>query len=403
MRIGEFSKKNNISIEAVRHYIDLGLIIPYKKGGQYEFDENSQRNLNKVLELKSLGFTLNEVKSILIYEMLGKFTFNDEDNLLKNIFKLKEKEINKKIKELSHVEEKLKEKIIEITDKESKDRLSLGIDINNLKYLACVFCGDDLSLEEGNIKNNKIIDGKLKCRCGKEYNIESGILIVENDKMINENNYENFIEEYLKETDKDYTLNIREGLDWSYNKLEKLDLKNKLILEIGSGLGFILRNLYPILNDSVYVAIDNDINKHIYLKSLLEKSNLNNNIMLICTDFKKIPIKEDMVDIFFDGTGSSNYWFEENDFSIGDILKYLKLDSYVFLSYIIFKKISLNNSINKESRKNFNIKYIKEEIKKYKFNMIDEKNSGYTNKPSIYENYFNKDEEVYTYMYFGKR
>lgn len=403
MRIGEFSKRNNISIETVRHYIDLGLIIPYKKGGQYEFDDNSQRNLNEILELKSLGFTLNEVKSILIYEMLGKFTFNDDDNLLKNIFKLKEKEINKKIKELLNVEEKLKEKIIEITDKEPKDGLSLGIDINSLKYLACVFCGDGLSLEEGNIKNNKVIDGKLKCRCGKEYNIESGILIVENNKINNKNNYENFIEEYLKETDKDYILNIRKGLDWSYNKLEKLDLKNKLILEIGSGLGFLLRNLYPILNDSVYVAIDNDINKHIYLKSLLERSNFNNNIMLICTDFKKIPIKEDMVDILLDGTGSSNYWLKDNDFSIGDILEYLRLDSYVLLSYFIFKKISLNNSINKESRKNFNIKHIKEEIKKYKFNMIDEKNLGYTNKPSIYENYFNKDEEVYTYMYFGKR
>lgn len=119
MRIGEFSKRNNISIDAVRHYIDLELIMPHKKGGQYEFDKNSQKNLNKILELKSLGFTLNEVKSILVYESLGKFTLEDS-NLLKNIFKLKEKEISKKIQELLRMEEKLKNKINEITAKEEK-------------------------------------------------------------------------------------------------------------------------------------------------------------------------------------------------------------------------------------------------------------------------------------------
>lgn len=402
MRIGEFSKKNNISIETVRHYIDLELIMPHKKGGQYDFDENSQRTLNKVLELKSYGFTLNEVKSIIVYELLGKFTLEDS-NLFKKFFELKEKEINKKIKELSIMEEKLKYKIKEITTQEEKKGINIGIDINTLEYFSCISCGGDLYLEEGNIKNNKIIDGKLKCKCGRDYNIECGILIVENNNRSNENSYENIIEDYLKDTDFDYISNIRKGLDWGYNNLEKVDLNNKVLLEIGSGLGFTLRNLYNILDNTTYIAIDNDINKHIYLKSLLENSNLNNNIILICTDFKKIPIKEDIIDIFLDCSGSSNYWFENNDFSISDILKYLKKDAYVILSYIIFKKIRLNNSIKIENRKNFNIKYVKEEIKKYNFNIIDEISTGYLSKPSAYENYFNEGEEVYTYMYYGKR
>lgn len=402
MRIGEFSKKNNISIETIRHYIDLELIIPYKKGGQYEFDENSQKNLNKVLELKSLGFTLNEVKTILVYESLGKFTLEDS-NLLNGIFKLKEKEINKKIKELSIMDEKLKNKIKEIAAKEEKKSINIGIHINMLKYFSCLSCGGDLNLEEGNIKNNKIIDGRLKCDCGSEYNIENGILIIENNNRDNENSYENIMEDYLKDTDFSYISNIKKGLDWGHNNLEKLDLNNKVLLEIGSGLGFTLRNLYNILNNSVYIAIDNDINKHIYLKSILENSNLNNNIILICTDFKKIPIKEETIDVFLDCSGSSNYWIEKNDFSINDILKYLKKDAYVLLSYIIFKKIKIDNSINIENRKNFNIKHIKEEIKKYRFNLIDEIATDYLTKPSTYENYFDKGEEVYTYMYYGKR
>lgn len=402
MRIGEFSKKNNISIETIRHYIDLELIIPYKKGGQYEFDENSQRTLNKILELKSLGFTLNEVKSILIYEMLGKFTF-DDNNLLENLFKLKEKEINKKIEQLSNMEIKIKEKIKEINNKEYKNNVTIGIDINSLKYLSCISCGNDMYLEEGKIENNKVINGKLTCKCGENYIIDSGILIVENNKTSEDNDYKNMMEEYLKETDKDYISNVRKGLDWCYKNLEKIELKNKVLLEIGSGFGFLLRNLYNMLEGNVYIAIDNDINKHIYLKSLLEKNNLNNNIILICSDFKEIPVKEEIVDVFLDYSGSSSYWFEKNDFSINDVLKYLKKDAYVLLAYIIFKKINLNNSIKIENRKNYNIQYIKEDIKKYRFNMIDEAISDYLNKPSTYEDYFRENEEVYSYMYFGKR
>ncbi len=402
MRIGEFSKKNNISIETVRHYIDLELITPYKKGGQYDFDEKSQRSLNKVLELKSYGFTLNEVKSILIYESLGKFSLEDS-NLLKDIFKLKEKEINNKIQDLSIMEEKLKNKIKELTSKEEKNVIKVGIDINSLKYLSCVYCGGGLFLEEGNIKNNKIIDGKLKCKCNREYKIESGILIIENRIINNDNRNENIMEDYLRDTDINHISSIKKGLDWGQYNLEKIDLNNKVLLEVGSGLGFALRNLYSMLTNSIYIAIDNDITKHFYLKSLLENSNLNNNVILICTDFKKIPVKEEVIDVFLDCSGSSNYWFQKNDFSIKDILKYLKKDAYVLLSYIIFKKISLNNFIKTENRRNFNIKHIKEEIKSNMFYKIDEISTDYLNKPSLYENYFKEGEEVYVYMYFGKR
>ncbi len=32
MKIGKFGELNNISIDTIRHYMDLGLIIPEKKG-----------------------------------------------------------------------------------------------------------------------------------------------------------------------------------------------------------------------------------------------------------------------------------------------------------------------------------------------------------------------------------
>lgn len=404
MRIGEFSKRNKVSIETVRHYIDLGLIIPYKNGAQYEFNEKCQKEIESILELKALGFTLNEIKSIFVYETLGKLSVNEKNNVLYDIFDLKQKEVNRKINELVDIESRLINKLKYINTTEIQKSFNLGIDIKNLSLLSCIKCGDELYLEDGNIKNNQILEGKLKCTCGMKYSIKSGILIIDDDFVKNSDEiYNLIIEDYIKETDERYILNLRKGLDWTCNELCKISFENKVILEIGTGLGFLLRNLYDNLDNSVYIAIDNNIEKHNYLKSLIERSSFKKNIMFICTDFKYIPIKKKSIDIFLDYGGSSNYWFDKNDFSLENILKYLKEDSYVVLSYILFKKFILSNPIKRENRKNFNINYIKEELNKYNFTMISDQKSDYLNKPSIYENYFSDSEEVYSYLYFGKR
>lgn len=404
MKIGQFSKINKISIDSIRHYIDLGLIIPYKNGAQYEFNEKCQKELESILELKALGFTLNEIKLIFVYETLGKLSVNEKNNGLQDIFTLKQKEINRRINELVDIQSRLTNKLKYINKTEMQKSFSLGIDIKNLNLLSCIKCGDELYLEDGSIKNNQILEGKLKCTCGMEYSIKSGILIVDDEFVKNSDEiYNLIIEDYIKETDEDYILNLRKSLDWICNELCKLSFKDKVILEVGTGLGFLLRNLYDDLDNSVYIAIDNNIEKHNYLKSLIERSSTKKNIMFICTDFKYIPIKKKSIDIFLDYGGSSNYWFDKNDFSFEDILQYLKEDSYSALSYILFKKFVLSNPIKRENRRNFNINYIKEELSKYDFTMISDQKSDYLNKPSIYENYFSDNEEVYSYLYFGKR
>ena len=63
MKIGKFGEVNNISIDTIRHYMDLSLIIPEKREATI-FDEYCQTDLELIIHYKDLGFSLNEIKEL---------------------------------------------------------------------------------------------------------------------------------------------------------------------------------------------------------------------------------------------------------------------------------------------------------------------------------------------------
>ncbi|MCQ6383699.1 MerR family transcriptional regulator, partial [Bacillus cereus] len=72
MKISKFAEVNNVSVDTIRHYMDLGLVIPEKKGSHYFFDEYCQKDIELILEYKWIGFSLNEIKELFLYKNLGK-------------------------------------------------------------------------------------------------------------------------------------------------------------------------------------------------------------------------------------------------------------------------------------------------------------------------------------------
>jgi DNA-binding transcriptional MerR regulator/SAM-dependent methyltransferase len=405
MRIGQFGKVNEISIDAIRHYMDLGLIVPEKQGGHYVFDTSCQKDLELILNLKGMGFHLNEIKMIFHYKNFGQFTEYERDAFYQSLFLDKYEKLEQEITNLIEMKDRLKRKIDQLSTSSSGSSNTLGIELSVLDILKCNKCGGSLTLQDGIIKKNQVVEGKLACHCDRVYLIESGILRV--GRTVTSNNQIsllNNIPEYIQETDPIYLENMNKGLHWSKRKLGQIDLHKKVILELGSGVGFFLRNMYQDLpNDCLYIAVDHNLERHQFLKSLLERSGSKKKILFICADFLDIPISKQTVDIVFDHSGTSNYSFEHEAFLLREVDSLIKLDGYLLGSYLAFKNFSHKSKIEANYRGNFTVSKIKQNISKLGYIPIEERTSESIEKGGKYEDFFVQGEEIFSYSFFGKR
>ncbi|QVK17017.1 MerR family transcriptional regulator [Mycoplasmatota bacterium] len=97
MRIGIFAQKNKISVDTVRYYIDLNLTHPIRKGKYFYFENEQQDQLDRVLYLKNLNFTLDEIKKIISIDKLNKIETIIESNLYEQILLEKQRSVKKKL------------------------------------------------------------------------------------------------------------------------------------------------------------------------------------------------------------------------------------------------------------------------------------------------------------------
>lgn len=105
-KIGEISNLYNIGTDSLRYYEELGILKPRRDSNGYRmYSINDIRTLNILRELRSIGFSMSEIK-----EHLSDF------NLQKTIglFQKSIDAIDKKVMEMENLKAQLKERIEEI-------------------------------------------------------------------------------------------------------------------------------------------------------------------------------------------------------------------------------------------------------------------------------------------------
>lgn len=71
MRIGEASKRSGVPVSTIRYYIRRGLIVPDGEGTQYLFDEQDCHTLERIVQFKKWGLSLETAHRLLSLERVS--------------------------------------------------------------------------------------------------------------------------------------------------------------------------------------------------------------------------------------------------------------------------------------------------------------------------------------------
>lgn len=414
MKIGQFAAKHGTSIDTIRHYISLGLLIPEKNNTQYEFDEMCSYDFLQISALKKIGFTLNEIQQLILYRRIGKLTEYDQRSTYTSFFEKKVAHIDQEIDKLVEMKINLKNAI---DDMKEQDKLvvseTMGLELSALSLFACPICHAPYEISEGSIHQGLLINAQLTCPCKHQLRVEDGIVyttetLTSKDAIKSQfdlSGYsEQFIDAYINTTHVDYLKKLHAGLMWSTRHMTPESFQNQVALELGSGHGYFMRHMLDLFPESsTYIAVDHNPIKLIWLKKIIERSHPKCTVIFLCADFTSLPLKSDSVDVLLDISGSSNYAFDHPEFLLELIDPLLKRDVKLHGYYILFDNFVSKSKVPLELRDNFKLQQIKTHLKQLEYRCDDDFTSETVEKGGPLEDYFIEGERVRTYLYSGKK
>ena len=86
LRIGELAKQTNLAVGTLRYYSDLGLLQPVQRGdnGYRYYSQDATKQVEFIKKAQAIGFTLEEIKTILDVRDRGEKPCSLVQSLLDN-------------------------------------------------------------------------------------------------------------------------------------------------------------------------------------------------------------------------------------------------------------------------------------------------------------------------------
>lgn len=322
MKIGEFSKKYNLSSDTIRYYINLGLIFPKKLGKQNIFSLENEIELKNILELKKNCFSLQDIKEIIYFEKLVKNPEKKDLLRYNDIFNRKVLEISKEIEQLEEAKRSLNKKLnLKPSYSAHKKR---GVPIDGIDLLQCPKCSGKFNLSATFIENSEILEGLFSCNCGKQLRINEGIIF--DDDFIDWNDdwmkYKFDKNYYLEVTPNSHIQAVFQTKKVIDNLLSSKMLIKKRILTLRcGGLDHFSSLLNHIDDNIVHFFMDVPFGfpyfKHV--KDEFDKLNLDKKIIFFVGDYKELPLKNNSFNLLFDLLTTTNY----NNYDYSLVSKFL--------------------------------------------------------------------------------
>lgn len=404
MRIGEFAEKHDTSQDTIRYYLDMGLLVTEKKGGQYRFGEQDSLDMDKIKRFKELEFSINDIIRILTIQRISGTNTEVFRNLYLPFLEEKKQEVEGKLDKYNKVHKLISERIVEITERESTRSPKLGFPISSLNLLACPECGSDLKLNAGTIEKNMIMSASIQCDCGYRVKVEDGIYVEEKTvrpKLLNGERMPTK-EEYLESCSVTHTNFIYKGLVTLMEYVNTYGNKPKYILELDNCVGFfLLQYINDIPESTTFILVDYDKDRISQLKRNLEMYYKHKRFIFFCCEVDRMPVRKSSIDMIVD-SGLSKPYAEEKGGYLMDIIEPLLKPSGILASRFIYMNSTDNQKIRMPDslEEIFNRENVMRKLRESDMELLDTVNIGAFIKDSEYDLEL-RGAEVYQVAYAG--
>lgn len=410
MRIGKVSELYHISIDNLYYYIHYGLLVPPRPKGQYVFDEATRKDLEWILELKDLDFSLREIHILLSLKRVSGFA--DPQDLIE----LKEMYRNKRhlcLQEMEHkktVIEKLDKKIRELEIPSFSPEETTGVPLSILPLLCCPGCGRELAMTEVEMNHRYITKGKLSCSCGYCAEICHGVLMTPN-KNQNLQDAPDLTRELYKDLPPDLISLFQRSYNHMLKNMKKAGLQHKVICETYINAWFFIHNHLEYLpENSRYIIIDKYPETLLMYKRLIEKQRSDLDILYLADSSTRFPLKPGSIDLHLDFFAANEHNFYHDTFLFKELFPYLApkadlIGTYFYFDHAPRSMKQLLSQYPESYDKNFNLDYFHTSLEKSGYTLLEEEDCGCTTDSgsNLGFGFHVKGEKMHLLPYHGRK
>ncbi|QRN85274.1 MerR family transcriptional regulator [Clostridia bacterium] len=305
-------------LTTVRYYVELGLLVPDKVNKNFIFDTQCVEDLEFILRIKELNFTLSEIHELLsIRRSSNLVDKQDIDHYVQTFLKVRSRHLHE-IEHLNSITSEIDKMIVEVKQAKEVPKKHTGIHIKFLDYLSCPHCKSMLQLENAKINQNQIMNADLVCKCSYTAHIRNGIYMANSN--INKK-YEIYYPHRECYDADPYTITLVQKwhnriIKW----LQQNDLKDKVVFENYVNLFcFLNKGLKYLDPDALYIIADPYKEIIEMYKNRIDSLEQDYNILFIVNGDDRYPFKQGSIDYAIDFMSSNFYNRSNSDTMISNI------------------------------------------------------------------------------------
>lgn len=336
MKIGEVSRRYGISIDTLNYYIQFGLLVPPKKGGQRDFDARTISELEQILSLKELRFTLQEIYRIITMSRISHFASEEDQSDLAALYRLKREQCLKEAQAYSEAARILSEKISSLQIPVVSSR-NTGVPLRMFDLLRCPDCGNPFTVSNPVMDSASMDSADLSCSCGYQAKIRSGIVITDSsgprpyDKAdVNRETY--------RDLPPDLITLFQNAYNWMTSRILSVGTANRVVLETNINAWCFLHNHLEFLDPKgLYILTDRFPETLLAYKKLIDAQGYPLNFLYIADSSANLPLQKKCVDLSIDFFAVNEYSFYNRSFLWSDLLPVLHPDTKLVGTYFSFQ------------------------------------------------------------------